>query len=1344
MTGAGIDPSDSAALVPVYLRQRLEAEGYVLRAGQGQGGVVLLADLVGYSRICATLVDTHARSAEEIGGFLNRLLELMADCIARHGGSVVTLAGDAAISIWPAPDAGDVPDAVARALTCAQELQRISSDQRDPILAPVRLQVSVAAGPVWVADVGLGAGRRHLHAAGPVLEDLATLGALTGPGQVAMPIELRDLLGDGVTGHGHGAGFIVDGLGACPAEPPAVTDAASDTVAPAPAAYVAASTASLVRAGDRRWLAEFRRASVLFLAIDGFSAAMTGAADRLDRLFSAIGAAIEATDGLVLQAINDDKGLLVQAVWGLATNTHEDDAARCVLAALDAQDAVQEQGFGCRAGIATGKVFAGLIGHAQYRQYAVLGDAVNRASALSRLSGDRLRADTATADAADARFTFAPPVEVPLKGWQTPWAVHADPQEQASTRVETHAFVGRRRELAAISEMVMDRPGEAAPILLIEAEAGMGKSRLAGQARTLLADQGLRHVDGAGDVLRRTTGLHMWRAIFARLLGDAPMEPRLSALVADDPVLAGRLPLLNPVLPQDLPDTPETQGFDTATRGRLLVDTVAEVAARLLRDTADWLVIEDAHWLDSSSWLVLTEVHRRMPGLGLMLVSRVLDRAALPRETATMFQETCLVEMPLAALPHDETAELASAVLGVTDLPGDLARLIHDRAEGHPLYVKELTLSLRDRGIIRTRGQHCSVRLGEDGVAAIEFPDGVEGVVADRISTLDPTVQLTLKAAAVCGRRFDLAQLSSIRPGGVEAATLSAHLQAILRTGLIEARAGQADRFRFHHAIIQDTAHSLLLREQRMELHSAAARWMEGQGDAGDAAPVIAFHWSNAEEHDRAVDWYERAAHGAQAGNAPAEVVEFTSRARDHADRASRRFETDRRGRWLYLEGNALMSLGYYRRGADTLRGAIALLDAPLPAGKAGAIWCSLREFMRLKTGVRPGSIPSEQRDTALMVAEALHALSEITYQHGDIPQTLAGALYALNLGERAGGDSPIMAKILMGIAFVGMSAPWAIDPLAYRDRALAMCERLEDDLTWSWVLFVAGVFEMGQGNFPTAQTHLGRCPPICERVGEWKNWFSSMANYGNALRVEGRVAASQAVDVRLLEVALDRGNVLAQVWSRTAIAKNHVYLGEFDALDDCLDRLDVLFATPENVTEGSTDNYMTLHLAHASARVRAGRDADALVSMAEVARLLDSMASPGIYGMEPVMMMCDLIEIMRLRGADPGRLAAVMRSTVGYGSRLARQYPGARAKLAYARGDGAAMAGRHRRAARFWEAARVDAAARGLYLDEAQASLRLAQRAGHDDAAALRARADTILRDLDLAKPPLWAAQEP
>jgi class 3 adenylate cyclase len=1330
---------DLASLVSAYLRERLARDGEGLRDGVAEDGVVLLADLAGYSRICATLVDQDARSAEEIGRFLNGLARLMADCIADHGGSVLAFAGDAIVAVWAMPDAAGLRATTRQAVACGKALQRIVADQQDPVLQPVRLKVSVDAGPVWVADVGLGGAQRHLHAAGPILEGLSGLGALARPGEVAIPLPLRDRLGQAVGGTRNGAAWIVQDEAAPP------RGRAPSRAAPAISRHVAPSTRALASTGDARWTAEFRTASVLFLAVEGFHAGLPQAAARLDGLLTGIGAAVEATGGVVNLAINDDKGLTILAAWGLATNAHEDDAARSVVSAIAALEHARGRGFRCHAGVATGQVFAGLIGSADYRHYTVVGDPVNRAAALSRMPSDGPLVDAPTAEASSARFVFDRSVEVALKGWRQSWVAHSDPREQVAEAREHHAFVGRRRELSTIAGLVDAPSGPAAPIVLIEADAGLGKTRLAGEARRMMDARGLHCEAGAADVLRRTSALHAWRAIFGRLLGAGPAGPRLAALAADDPALSARLPLLNPVLHEDLPDTPETAALDTATRGRLLVDTVADIAARLLDDAgAGWLAMEDAHWLDSMSWQVLAEVRRRRPGLAVLVVSRILDRATLPREAAAMLEAPELVRLRLGALTGEESAELAAAVLGVEDLPGALSRLIHRRAEGHPLYVKELALSLRDSGIVRTQGRHCTVRLGEDGIAAIRFPEGVEGVVADRISNLDPATQLTLKAASVAGRSFDLEQLAAIRPGSLAPPALAAQMQAVQQqNGLVEALDDGGTAFRFHHAIIQDTAYGLLVRDQKVDLHGAAARWLERRGGRDDMAPVIAFHWSQAEEHDRAMHWYDRAAEAAAAGNAPAETVEFTRRARAHGAGARRPPGTGQRGRWLFLEGNALMSLGYYRRGADTLRSAIGLLDGPLPATTAGAVLRSLREFARLKIGVRPGSIPAEGRDEALMVATALHSLSEITYQHGDITQTLAGALRALNLAEGAGGDSEILAKCLMGNAFVGLSAPWAIDPGRYRDRALEMCERLDDDMTWSWVLFIAGTFEMGLGNLPAAQGHLSRCPPICERIGEWKNWLSAMANYANALRVDGRVADSQSVDFRLLQVALDRGNIIGQVWSRTAIAKNHVYLGEFEALDACLERLDVLFANPANVTEGSTDNFMTLHLAHACAHVHAGREAGALASLAEVARLFDSMASPGIYGMEPVMMMCDMIEVLRLRGTDRAALAPVLRATVAYGSRLAGQYPGALAKLTYARGDAAALAGRPRRAARLWEAARRDAAARGLVLDEAQASLRLAHRAGHSEAAALRARAATILRDLDLARPPLWAAQE-
>lgn len=1352
---------EDAGVLSAYHRDRLARAGEAARQGTLETAVVMLADLSGFSRISAGLVARQDRSAEDLAAFLNALSDRIADVVAAHGGCVTGHAGDATIAIWtvagtgveaPGPEAPGFqvpgPEAVvtARALACGLALQAALHDVHDPALAPVRLKVGVDCGAIWAADLCLGQGRRHLHLAGPVLEGLAAIGALAEPGQVAIPAATHARLGLSSVGVNRGACRVVTAIAAAPDPAPAKPVAAA--FAPeALAAHVPGWLSGLLAQTERRWLAEFRSATVLFVALSGPGAAGPHAARRMERVFSALLAAVEAAGGLLLQLMHDDKGLTVICAWGLASNTHEDDPARAVMAGQALLRLFQAQGLGCGMGVASGKVLAGLIGGRRTTQYSLIGDTVNRAAALSGLGRDRLFADQQTATAAAGRFAFATCQQVALKGDTTPRTVFADPSERRHVVPETHGFVGRARELALVCARLSAAavPG---PVVHVQSNAGMGKSRLLAEVLGRLAGEGRRIVLGAGDSLRRGSSLHMWREVFGTLLPDAPPERlrMLQGLAADDESLRARLPLLAALVDAVIPETPQTRALDTAARGRLTVEATAQAAAALLRDRADLLIVEDAHWLDSLSWQVLAELRRRLPGLALLILSRPLDPAALPRAAAQMLAGPAATTVPLAGFTRAEAAALAAGVLGVDDLPEDVARLIDRRCEGIPLYIKELTCVLRDRGILRVRQRRCIVTGPDRALDEIDLPEGIAGVVASRISTLDAAAQLTLKAAAVAGRDFDLPQLAAIRPAGPDLDELRAQVQAIRRTGLIEA-AGPGpnpgpnpgpDRFRFHHALIQKTAHDLLVQAQKVELHAAAARWLETrQGDAS----LIAHHWAQAADHRRAMDWYDRAALIAVQGNAPAEVVAFATRARDHGAQVRPAPDRLRRGHWLFLEGNARKQLGDYRACVDTLRDAIDHLGRPVPRRPLPATLGVLRELARLKLRPRPGGLPAADRPQAVMVAEAFHAMSEITYLWGETTQTLYGVLHALNLCEAMGADSPVMAKTLMTAAMVGLSAPWAIDPVACRDRALAMCARIDDDSTWSWVLLTAGVFETSLGDMHAALGYLERCPAICERIGAWQPWRSAMASIGNALRIDGRAAAAREVQHRLMAEAVDSGNVLAQVWAQSALSKSLTLLGALDELDHCLERFAGLVERQAHAGDRNLD--IGLRLGQTTAHVAARRDGPALAHLSETVRLIDSVTNPALYTMDTATMLCDVIEVLRLRGHDPALLATAMRANLRFVNRLAAKYPGVRAKALYVRGDHAALAGRTRRAARLWEAARAEAAARRLRLDEAQACLRLARRAGRADAAALEIRAGDILRALQLPVPPLWAAQQ-
>jgi class 3 adenylate cyclase/tetratricopeptide (TPR) repeat protein len=1284
-----MDSPSLAPLLPIAMRQVLAGEPNPFEA------VVLFADLAGYSRFCAELIEHDARGAEAVGRMLNRLTQQFAETINRHGGSVLAFAGDATMALWPLSEA-----ACRQALACADALHGIAAAT---MTKPLPLRIFVDVGPLLVFDLDLGGGGRRVLAQGKPLDRIGIFAAKVATGHTGASTEFLAALDDPAV-------RPVDGESVHPLAGPFPLSRADAPVVPACDAtpYIASHVVRLLTGSTRDWLAEFRRATIFFATLPPLPE------ERLASVLEELATPITAANGVVLQILTDDKGLVLHAVWGLATNTHADDASRAVMAAIAMRSVLREAGGG--AGIASGKVWCGLLGGSAEQQFAVIGDPVNLASALSRAAPGELRIDAATAQAVAVRFALSPAAPIRTKSDRTSRPVFCDPVEKIAAISGAMALVGRAGELAR----ALDLLSKTGAIVSLIGEAGIGKSRVTMRLREELEAREQPFRTTTADSLRRSSPFHAWPTVFAGLVTEMSL-----AALNDVPALAGRLPLLNPVLPQMLPETDVLRQLDPGTRGALAREAIAEAAARLWPDPAGVLVIEDAHWLDSASWLVLADLRRKRPDLTLLLVTRGSDPESLPREAVAMLNlpEACDIE--LGPLSLEEAGALAADALGVRDLPPALVRRIHDRAEGHPLFTAELARSLRDRGLVQTVAGRATVRLDESGIEAINFPDGIEAVIAERISMLDPPVQLTVKAASVLGRHFSAQALASIRPESSGSAATEAHIGAMTASGLIEPDVGSG--YRFHHALIQETAHSLLLREQRIALHTAAARLLEGESNMKSATvPLIAQHWSLAEEHDRAMDAFERAADHARTIGAHAEVVEFVSLALDHGARAKSAPEPSRTGRWHYLSGNSLREMGYYRRGVDALRTSISLLDKPMPVSAAAAVFRSISELARLKLPRR--QVARGSREEALLVAGAMHALSEISYEHDDIPQTLASLLAGLNKAERAGGDSVELTKLLMGSAFVGLSAPWAIDALAYRDRSLAMAARLDDPALWSWVLFIAGNFEFGIGDFVSAREYLNRAIPICEETGEIKNWYSAVASLGNVLRVEGRLHDSQAQDQILLARSLDRGMVLAEVWAWTALAKSNAMLNKFDELDICIARMEAIFADPANVREGSTDNYMTLHLARSAAASAAGHDTEALDALNETVRLLATLKNPAIYGMEPITMVTDMLARLARRGVAPRMLVSAQKKIIAYAKRLAAQYPTARGKLMLARGDLYALEGRQDRARREWIRAQMQAEAMRTPYDEAGAWQRLGD-----------PRAMEILARLGVPRPLLW-----
>ena len=416
-------------------------------------------------------------------------------------------------------------------------------------------------------------------------------------------------------------------------------------------------------------------------------------------------------------------------------------------------------------------------------------------------------------------------------------------------RTEASPFVGRRQELAALrSAWARVAEGQGPSLVLLGGEAGIGKSRLAAElARGV-------HADGGEVLLGRCDEdpLAPYQPV-AEMLRHAAraaatlIEPELAAIV---PELAPR------------GDTPSSVD-PVAERGRLFA-AVGAAVGRIASRHPLLIVLEDLHWADRPTLLMLSYIVRFPPAERLLLLCTYRDTDVARDSPVSAWLEArrrddSTEPVVLSGLDQPAVATLVSSWIG--EPIEDLARRLHERTAGNALFVEEVLK--RVAGGART----------DEAV-----PSGVTEAISARLAGLSTPGRALLRTVSVAGRDVDAVSIAAAtgtpREQVVEAVDelLAAR---VLREG--DAR-GQLE---FTHALLRDAVYQGLTATRRTHLHEQIAAALEA-ADPERYLEEIAHHLfraAGATEVERAVDYLERAAARAMTRLAYEDAAE-------HADRA--------------------------------------------------------------------------------------------------------------------------------------------------------------------------------------------------------------------------------------------------------------------------------------------------------------------------------------------------------------------------------------------------------------------------------------------------------------------------
>lgn len=1147
---------------------------------------VMFADISGFTAMTERLARKGTVGAEELSRLLNEYFGQLVDLVREHGGDVVKFAGDALTALWPIKEGKDgegkegqtgkaaLAEATLRAAQCALLAQRQLRNFPAVDGLQLSLKIGLGCGDVLVPYLGGSFGRwEYLITGEPLLQVNAAEGQAT-PGDIIVSPEAWHLLAGNCRGESMASGHTQLTAVHAPIRPQR-----AEQPRPAPETreglkrFVPGAINSRLEAGQAGWLAELRRVTVLFAFLPDISHE-TPLAEAQEVMLS-LQTALYRYEGSVNKISVDNKGAMLVAALGLPPLAHEDDAARGVMAALSMVEVLQKLGRKASIGVTTGQAFCGSMGNSTRREYTMLGDIVNLSARLMQAAlkyGDALPVlcDRATYEQAQSRIEFSTLPPISVKGKADPVAIYM-PQKERQRTFGTSAIagmVGRKLERVQLLEhlrFLLDGEGST---VIVEGEAGIGKSQLVADLSKQAREVGILPLIGAGDAVEQSASYFAWRSIFRTLfkLGDSVTttvaQPQIMIELVKDQSLLQRAPLLNTVLPLSLPDTELTSQMEREVRADNTRELLVYLFEREVAERELLVIIEDAHWLDTASWALLAQLRRELPEMMLVVVTRpmatdrnsIANNSEVPPEYVRLRQEAETTIIQLGPLSAAETAELACQRLGVSGLPEAARTLIWEQSEGHPFFSQEIVYNLRDSGALEVKEKQVRFVAQNGNLRALDFPSTIQGVITSRVDRLPPGPRLALKVASVIGRRFSLPLLQNIFPVVADRAAVPEYLALLTRADII-GRYKEPETYIFKHIITQEVSYQLLPYAQRRQLHRALAEWLEQTYvlDLTPHYPLLAHHWERTLDgrvdhtlasttigymekagelslregaYDEALDYFEQALklvarmQAADEGGAADALPSYLSEAR--------------RASWLLRMAEAYFGQGDSLRCRALCHEALGLLGEPFPEERPRLMSrltkLSTEHAWQLMRPVAIKYLPEDELRHLLDKARAYNILAKSYFLSNRPFEAAYAALSGFRLAiqvEPSGELAElyaIMYSVLSRLRLARMAD-------SYAEQAQNIALQLNHLPALAFSLMTIALFKFGKSSWDEIQDLIDWSMRVAEELGDKRTLGDGRSILGYIHTFKGEYAQGVANALDLYDMGVTYDNVEYQAW---------------------------------------------------------------------------------------------------------------------------------------------------------------------------------------------------------------------
>lgn len=438
-------------------------------------------------------------------------------------------------------------------------------------------------------------------------------------------------------------------------------------------------------------------------------------------------------------------------------------------------------------------------------------------------------------------------------------------------------LVGRETELAQLHQWLATALAGRRQVVFITGEAGIGKTTLVEAFRLRLGDEPSLLVSHGQCIAHYGAG-EPYLPIFD-VLGRLCRGPQGTAVVSllrrYAPTWLIQMPWL--LSSEEIADVQRRVLGATQTR---MLREMAEALEALAAGHGLVLILDDLHWADHATLDLLSFLARRHDPARLLLIGayRPVEVLNNSHPLHTLPQELSLHgdcrEMALSLLREADVIQYLERRFANSEPPAlqQLARVVHRRTDGNPLFIVTLINDWVTRGVLQEEQPVPSVFLNapqsRESTTTDDVPTTIQQMIEKQVEHLSPEEQQILEAASVVGVGFAAAAVSATLE--IETEAIEAACTRLARRGQFLSGSGVAQwpdgtrsaQYHFLHALHQEALYSRIPTQRQVRLHRLIAERAEkAYGDrASEIAAELAVHFERGREFQRAIHYHRQAA----------------------------------------------------------------------------------------------------------------------------------------------------------------------------------------------------------------------------------------------------------------------------------------------------------------------------------------------------------------------------------------------------------------------------------------------------------------------------------------------------